>query len=142
MSARKRTHLAPSSEEELVDLILRHIRRTFGRGTRVASEVRSHGRFKTDVCVYADGSIFAIEAKLVHWRRALGQARLNSFYADRSYIALWEPMVRDGIVHEARQHGIGVIGVGRSRMTVINALEARSPNPDLRSRILASAFGA
>jgi hypothetical protein len=94
------------------------------------------------VCVYANGHIFAIEAKLVHWKRALGQARLNSFYADRSYIALWEPMLRDGIVSEAAQHGIGVLGVGRSHMTVFDASSATLPNPDLRSRVLTSTFGA
>lgn len=137
---RRRRQSAPESERELVDLMLRHVRRAFGRRTRLAREVKTHGRFKTDVCLYADGSILAIEAKLVHWQRALGQARLNTFYADRSYIALWQSRLTDGIVLEANKYGVGVIGVSRSGIAVVDSSFASKPDPALRTRVLAATF--
>ncbi len=137
---RSRKHLPPESESELIDLMLRHVRRTFGRRTQLAREVKSHGRFRTDVCIYADGRIFAIEAKLVDWQRALGQARLNTFYADRSYIAIWQSRLTDGIVFEANRHGVGVIGVSRSGIAVVDSLRASNPDPVLRTRVLAANF--
>jgi hypothetical protein len=121
-------------------MMLRHVRTAFGRRTRLAREVKSHGRFKTDVCLYADGSILAIEAKLFDWRRALGQARLNTYYADRSYIALWQAQITDGIVIEASRHGVGVIGVSRSRIEVVHSNAVSQPDPVLRTRVLAAAF--
>ncbi len=138
--ARSRKHSPPESERELVDLMVRHVRRAFGRQTRLAREVKTHGRFRTDVCLYADGRILAIEAKLIDWQRALGQARLNTFYADRSYIALWQPRLTDGIVLEANKHGVGVIGVSRSGIAVVDSICASKPDPALRTRVLAATF--
>jgi hypothetical protein len=139
--AKQRHQSPPTTEEELVQLVRRHAKLSFGKQTRLACEVPSHGRFRTDICVYSGGNIFAIEVKLTQWKRALGQARLNTFYADRSYIALWEPRLHNKILDEAAQHGIGVIGVHRSGMTIVESVRPTIPDPRLRSRVLASAFG-
>jgi hypothetical protein len=120
--------------------MLRHIKRAFGRRTKLAREVKSHGRFRTDVCLLADGRVLAIEAKLIDWQRALGQARLNTFYADRSYIALWQTRLTDGIVLEANKHGVGVIGVSRSGIAVVNSPHISKPDPILRTRVLLANF--
>ncbi len=130
----------PTSEEELVALLLQHLSRLLGRRQRIACEVRTHGRARTDVCMLDQGELVAIEVKLSHWRRAIGQALLNTYYADRSYIALWDDAVSDVVVQSALIRGIGVIGVGRTDAKVVSEAPIGCPDEALRARVLARTF--
>lgn len=56
---------------------------------------------------FAATKIIAIEAKIGKWADVLNQARLNTWFASKSYVLA--PRVSEGQVQEAQQFGIGVL---------------------------------
>src|SRR5437879_951398 len=90
------------TEEAMVIALTRSIHRMFGRRADHATEVSAHGRSRTDICVFVDGQLIAIEAKLSNRRRAIGQAFFNRYYADQSYIAVLERHITHALTEDAR----------------------------------------
>jgi DNA-binding helix-hairpin-helix protein with protein kinase domain len=62
------------------------------------------------------GSIFAIEAKLYNWRKALKQAYRNKLFADRAYVALPEESAAPAIcqIQEFHHASVGLIIVSNT----------------------------
>ncbi|RQV94577.1 hypothetical protein EH220_07175 [bacterium] len=56
---------------------------------------------------FAATKIIAVEAKIGKWTDVLNQARLNTWFASKSYILV--PRVSEDQVQEAQQFGIGVV---------------------------------
>lgn len=102
------------------------------------SEVRSHGTSRMDLCFWTRRELVAVEVKRTDWRRVIGQASLNRYCADRSYIALWSPKVSDAVVTEAVRFGLGVIAVSIDDVQVVLKAPKASPYKALRSQILYS----
>ncbi len=127
---------AGASEEALVASILRDARRRYGPSAVCALELRAHGRAKTDLVVYASGRVIAFEAKLQHWKRVILQAVLNTYYADESYVALYERCVTDQVLAEAARFRLGVIAVDGKCVRIAHPASALSPNPILRTRVV------
>lgn len=55
--------------------------------------------------------IVAIEAKQTKWREAILQARRYTFFANQTYIALWNDIIRLVDKNVLYQHRLGLIGV-------------------------------
>jgi hypothetical protein len=124
----------PKTEAEMVQALVAHLGK-LGDMSAFGVEVRLHGRSRADVCAVIGGDLIAIEVKRTDWRRALGQAALNRFCADRSYIALWSGRVPAAVIEEAARHGIGVLGIGEADLEILGPAPAAKPDPVLRSRL-------
>lgn len=109
-------------------------------GTELRTEVRSHGRARADLVLYNGRDVTIVEAKLSDWKRAVAQATLNLYCADRSYIALWVSAVTDEVVAEARRHQLGVLSVSADTVSVAMKAPPSQPIPDLRRGLIARAF--
>lgn len=129
----------PSTEAEIAQHLVRSLRSW--APVAIECEVRSHGRARADVVVYADGLIAAIEVKKADWRRAIGQAMLNRIVADRSYIALWSSVISSHVIAEARQRGIGVIAVDETCASIVQDAAHCNPDAIVRSRVLSQLTG-
>lgn len=70
--------------------------------------------------IFAVKHILAFEAKMGEWSSALGQARLNLWFASESFVLV--PSVPKGrrLLEEAAQHGVGVCARA-SKPTVVQA---------------------
>jgi hypothetical protein len=108
----------PTTERELVDAIIRGAAEIWP-GAEYNREVRLHGRARTDVVVSCRDEVVAIEAKLYHWQRAIGQAVLNRYFADRSYVAMWAERITQAIQSEASAYGVGLLAVRETGVEVI-----------------------
>lgn len=126
----------PQSEEELVGLLIRQLTRTFGRGAPPSREVRTHGRARADLCLLRGGELISIEAKLLDAHRAIGQALLNTCFADRSYIAVWHQSVTPHLISAAMRWEVGVLAVGRGVVTIAVPAPRTQPNRALRDRVV------
>lgn len=108
-------------------------------------EVRSHGRSRTDLACLVrdigaaetDPLLIGIEAKLSAWPRAVGQASLNRYAFDLTFIAVPVTLGAEGLLPTAAQHGVGVLGVARGTLSVLLPAKRREPDPYLRARIAA-----
>lgn len=135
---------APSTEAELVRLLLRRLRSDWPTRA-IASEVRSHGRCRTDVCVRVrdlhspagTDMLIGVEAKLSDWNRALRQALLNRYAVDASLIAMPIQRVSEQILEVASNHGIGVLGIHARTLVVMLPAVVGSPDVLLRKRMAA-----
>ena len=102
-------------------LIQRIIQSGFPQGIKIKSEVRHATEVrvlnnKVDLVYFerngnSIGSIFAIEAKLYDWKRALRQAYRNKLFANRVYVALPEKSASPAInrIHEFHQTSVGLL---------------------------------
>ncbi len=126
-------------ESELVERLIAGL--PSGDVESVALEVRSHGRARTDVVLMFCGEVIAIEAKVTDWRRALGQAVLNQYCADRSYVALYDKNLSDAVLEAALGFGVGVIAIGESHCRVVGNARRNAPIASLRRKLLTSLAG-
>lgn len=139
-SNRNDRHRAPTSESEIVEWLVSDLS-AFGESVAWRTEVRSHGRARTDVCVVAEDVLIGIEVKRTDWRRAISQAVLNRFCVDRSYVAFWNERVSDEAVSEAQRWGIGVLGVSRDTVQLREPASLGRPDPTVRARMLDEVAG-
>jgi hypothetical protein len=128
MSSRNRV-----TEAALVDTIVDRLRQLGPTGF-VGREIPTHGRARADLAVVIDGELTAIEAKITNWGRAIAQAVLNRFWADRSYIALQVRQVSDSVLASARKYGVGVIAVGEESLAVALEAQRTEPIPSLKQK--------
>lgn len=108
----------------------------------VGTEVRSHGRCRTDLCALignggyrSDQILIGIEAKLSDWGRAVGQAALNRYAVDLAYVAMPAGRTPAALLIEAARHGVGVLAVGRRSLDVVTTAALSEPDPTLHARI-------
>jgi hypothetical protein len=125
----------PLTELEIVETLLTHLRNDAG-DIVWAREARSHGRSRADVVLLWDAEVVAIEVKRTDWKRAVLQAVLNRYCADRSFIALWVSRVSDDVLEEASRRGLGVISVAPDSVRVVQEAPIGRPDPRIRSRLL------
>jgi hypothetical protein len=136
--------ISPATEADLVEILMRRLRMDWPTRA-IASEVRSHGRCRTDVCVRVrdlhgpKGSdlIVGVEAKLTDWTRALRQALLNRYAVDVSLIAMPMQRISVQVLDIASEHGIGVLGVGARSLSVMSPALVCSPDAVLYERMAA-----
>ena len=128
--------LIPATEAEITDLVCQHAVKCFGEIFLCANEFPSHGTSRTDVAVFTNGELLAIEVKRLDWRRAVYQAYLNRLCFDRSYIALWHTRVSSVIAREAEKWGVGVIGVSPASLEIAVPAGICDPDPVVRSRMV------
>jgi len=128
------------TEEAMIVALVASVRRLFGRAADHATEVGAHGRSRTDLCVFADGQLIAIEAKLSNRRRAISQAYFNRYYADRSYIAVLDHHVTDQLTKAAREWELGILAVSRKGAFIALPAPSSTPDLDLRARVIGSVF--
>lgn len=97
------------SEKRLVDVLIAHIRAT-GEAIR---EVR-HYEKRIDVVAFPDEAdeVWAIEAKISNWVRAIEQATVNLSAADRSFVAIHSAFAHRVCRKKLDDLGIGLIAVG------------------------------
>lgn len=127
----------PESENDLVLGLLTHLEACFGANCPWAREVRSHGTAHTDVLLACGDEVIAIEAKLYQWQRAVGQAVLNRFCADRSYIAVPAGTVRPLLIETAVRYGIGILAVGAEGVEIVAEAPVAAPSPGRRAALAA-----
>lgn len=130
----------PSTEQEIVDVLLGHLPH-LGDDIVWTCEARSHGRARTDVVVMLGGEVVAIEVKRRDWRRAVFQAVLNRYCADRSFIALWATQVTNDVLQEASRRSLGVLSVAPDALQVVGEAPVSHPNPGMRTRLLVQLDG-
>jgi len=75
--------------------------------------------------VFAATKIVAIEAKIGGWSSVLNQARLNTWFASKSYVLV--PRVSEDQVRDAQQFGIGVLAPERAGVREWAASSAMLP---------------
>jgi len=85
-----------------------------------------------------EGELIAIEGKVRHWQRALGQALLNRYCADRSYVALWGRYAHEDLLREAAALGVGVIRVEGKEAHIALTAPLGVPEGHLRERMAAA----
>lgn len=132
MSAR--TGRGAASEAVLVRRVLRNLSQ-LGRVSGWGVELNAHGRSHIDVCALIDGEVLGIEAKLSDWRKAVGQAALNRYAVERSYIALEPARVSPAVNEVAAQYGVGVLSVTSTSLVVHQEAQLFTPDPRLRERV-------
>lgn len=133
-----------TTETDLVRILVRHLRADWPTRA-IGTEVKSHGRCRTDVCVrvrdpYASADsdlLLGVEAKLANWTRVLQQAVLNSYAVDASLIAMPAQRVNDELLDLAAKHGIGVLAVHARGLNVTLRARVGSPDAALRARMTA-----
>jgi hypothetical protein len=125
----------PTTEKEMVEVLVSTIGSHFAP-LRFALEVRSHGRSRADMILWVDEELIAVEAKRLDWKRAIFQAVLNRYCVDRSYVALWDSYVTAEVLSDARTWGLGVLSVGPSRLEIVQAAPATTPDRILRGTLL------
>ena len=97
------------TERRLVDVLVRHIRRTH----RVARELPVYDRYVDIAAVCEEtGELWTIEAKISDWARALAQAVVNLAAGEKSYIAIHSRSVHCVPIAALQEYGIGLISVG------------------------------
>lgn len=84
-----------------------------------------------------NADIVAIEVKRTDWRRAVLQAMLNRYCADRSFIALWASQLTDDVIEEARHSGVGVLSISVAALRMLSTAPLSAPDPEIRMRLRA-----
>lgn len=99
------------TEQRIVDVLVWYLR---SQGIwMVRREVRHYERRIDVVAVRSDTSeVWAIEAKVSAWRKAMSQAIVNLPTADRSYIAMYSKHAHRIPPDLLAKNGIGLISVG------------------------------
>jgi len=133
----------PVSEADMVRVLLRRFRATFPVRA-YGTEIRSHGRCRTDICVIARDFgaqsetyvTLGIEAKLIDSKRALRQAILNKYAVDGSLIAMPAGRLTRDVLSIAEDHGIGVLAIRSDGFEVVVAAMRNNPDSTLRARMV------
>ncbi len=135
MSKSDIAQLAPQdTEADAVVWLISNIK-AFAPGGRVATEVPSHGRARTDLVVVTPRQLIGVEVKLRDWRRALGQAILNRYCFDLSYVALLPSAIRTELLDTAREFRVGVLAVSADCVEVRLRAARNAPEPGIRGRL-------
>lgn len=119
------------SERRLVDVLVSYFKNT-GRLSREMPVYEKN--IDLVVLMEPDGELWAIEAKVTDWRRALKQATVNLIAADKSFIAIDARFVHRVDWPSLEARGIGLIAVGSRWGDVEFVGEAQTNN--LKNRLL------
>lgn len=128
---------APGTELSLVKLLTAHL----PADANWACECAVQGRARIDVCVLDEAGLTGIEAKLYDWRRGIGQAYLNRYSVDYSFLALPASQVGPRVAGEANRFGLGLLAVTQSRVSVVNEPELAVPSPTTRALLITRCSG-
>jgi len=81
--------------------------------------------------------IVAIEVKQTNWREAILQARRYTFFADQTYVALWNGATRLVDRKQLYYHRLGLIGVEQDCAQVLVEAPLRKPRQPQMNRFCA-----
>ena len=96
-------------ESVLQDICAEHFSRT---GYLVREEVPLWTKFVDLYCVHPiTGESVAVEVKVLNWKRAIQQANVYSFGADKVFIAVASPFVKRVEIAVLESAGVGLIAV-------------------------------
>jgi hypothetical protein len=113
------------TERRVVDVLVCHLREQHATGREI-----EHYEKRIDVATIRSDTneLWAIEAKIANWSRALAQAIVNLAAAERSYIAIYSKHAHRVPLGILDEHGVGLIAVG-TRWGDVEILRdaARSP---------------
>lgn len=109
------------TERRIVDVLMCALRDSHHVGREV-----KHYEKRIDLVAMCSTSreLWAIEAKVENWGKALSQAIVNLAATERSYIAMYEGFVHRVPLDFLKEHGIGLISVGTKWGDVQVLLEA------------------
>lgn len=124
----------------MIDALVVGIPDVFGKEANHAVEVGTHGRARTDLCIFVNDQLIAIEAKFSNHRRAIGQAFLNRYYADLSYIAVLQEHLTPRLSSQAQQWRLGVLSISDQGVAVAIPAPIAFPDGSFRARIIDAAF--
>lgn len=136
-----------SSERMSFDSLQRRV--TFSASTlrhKVLPEMASIGLVERDaegyVCLLKNPpsptrEIVAVELKQKRWREAILQARRYTFFADRTYVAVWNGSVRLVDRRLLYRFRLGLIGVEGDNAQVVIEAPRRKPRQERMSRYCA-----
>ncbi|MFT0139872.1 hypothetical protein [Alloalcanivorax xenomutans] len=93
------------SEEKLVNLVSQRLSED---GFAVQHEVPSMGK-SIDIVAQKAGKIWAVEAKIGNWRRAVGQCRAHECVADYICVAVDKLPLQSKIIEELSLLGYGLL---------------------------------
>lgn len=79
-------------------------------------------------------NIVAVEAKQLKWREAILQARRYTFFANQTYIAVWQETASRVDRKLLYRHRLGLIGVGTDNAEIILEAPIRAPRQAKMSR--------
>jgi hypothetical protein len=96
---------ALSSEAAFVDCLASFLK---GLGYAVLTEVPNFGQ-RVDLVASRGRRLTAIEAKLSHWRRAIGQCQAHEAVADYICVAVAMKRVPEALMAESQVRGYGLI---------------------------------
>ncbi|MFL6209466.1 MAG: hypothetical protein ACJ74W_11485 [Pyrinomonadaceae bacterium] len=82
-------------------------------------------------------NLVAVEAKQSKWREAILQARRYSFFADQTYIAVWEKTVPSVDLTFLRKHRLGLLSVTPEAAKIVIPAPSRLPRVPSMSRFCA-----
>lgn len=114
----------PSNEATLVNVLISW----FPRGSAWARECAVQGRARIDICVSDAYGVHGIEAKVIDWRRAIGQAYLNRYSVDYSFIGLPVLAIREYVVAEAQTFGLGVVAIASAGVWIVAEADRAVPS--------------
>jgi hypothetical protein len=98
------------TEKRLVDVLRCHFAVLHATGREVPHYEKRIDLMAVNV---QDGELWAIEAKVEAWPRALSQAIVNLTAAQRSFIAIYSEHAHRVNLDRLDLHGIGLIAVGK-----------------------------
>ena len=127
-----------TTEHDLVAELRSYIPTLWGQEAQSRIEVRCHDQARMDILIVTPDDLIAVEAKLSHWSRLLGQAFLHRYCVDYVYVAMPASAISEQRLLEAQQFGIGVVSVANGSTTIVQRGERATPTPQIRDRIVAS----
>jgi len=133
-----------SSEADMVAHLVRHLRKKYAIEA-YGTEIKSHGRCRTDICIVVrmSGSdrgspvVVGIEAKLASTERVLQQAILNKYGVDGSFVAMPANRISDDLLALAFDYGLGVLAVSDGEISVALPATLGTPDGAIRTRMMA-----
>lgn len=99
----------------------------------------NYQRGKTDLILFKEGSIIAIEAKLYKWREALQQAYRNKCFADYSYILIPETELKKALKYhqEFSRRNVGICSLTNNQISIVyTSLKTLPLQPWLKERAI------
>lgn len=82
-------------------------------------------------------SIVAVEAKQTKWKEAILQARRYTFFAEKTYIAVWDSTIKSVDKSLLSIHGIGLISVNLDNAEIVIEAPTQKPKEPKMNRYCA-----
>ncbi|MBD3189088.1 MAG: hypothetical protein GF308_00505 [Candidatus Heimdallarchaeota archaeon] len=109
------------AEKDLYPIIIDHF---IQKGFKCYLEVKYYSR-KIDIIATKGKIIFAIEAKIANWQKALQQALTCKICANKVYIAMWHNFIHRIPLNKVKQYGIGLLEIDGNVKEIIKPKKSK-----------------